>query len=246
MTDSKSVNRPGRGSKSLKEQNRWQLWLVVAVNSVFLYGVAQANAIKVDGLRAAFLSANNLLPVGFALVISTVLNGVFSAENKARLVFLRWRYALPGHRAFSEYATSDPRIDLVALTKLQGPAFPTDPVDQNRAWYRMFKTVEKEPAVNQVHRDFLLLRDYTGLCALFIVFYGAVGLYSIRSLTIGLLYVAILVLQYIVVRQAASNYGIRMVTSVLAQKAATQEKSAPRKAAPKKAAVKAKPVEPSR
>ena len=38
--------------KSLKDQYRWQLWIIVAVNTLFLYGVAQTNAIKVDGLRA--------------------------------------------------------------------------------------------------------------------------------------------------------------------------------------------------
>jgi hypothetical protein len=219
MTNGSGAN----AGKSLKDQNRWQIWLVVAVNSLFLYGVVQANAIKVHGLRAVFTDANNLLPIGFALVISTVLNGVLSAENKARLVFLRWRNALPGHRAFSEYATSDPRIDLEGLAKLHGSAFPTDPIDQNRAWYRMYKTVEKEPSVNQVHRDFLLLRDYTGLCTLFIVFFGAAGLYAIPSMKIGLLYVVLLVIQYVVVRQAACNYGIRFVTTVLAQKAAAPE-----------------------
>jgi hypothetical protein len=234
MIDLKSAMPAGVSGKSLKEQNRWQLWLVVAVNALFLYGVAQANAIKVDGLRAIFSDASKLLPVGFALIVSTVLNGVISADNKARLVFLRWSYALPGHRAFSEYAISDPRIDLEALTKLHGSTLPVDPKDQNRTWYRLYKTVEKEPAVYQVHRDFLLLRDYTGLCVLFILFCGAAGLYAISSTKISLFYVALLILQYVVVRQAASNYGIRFVTTVLALKAAAPEKAAPKKTATKK------------
>jgi hypothetical protein len=234
MTDSRDIRLPtGTGGKSLKEQNRWQLWLVLAANSLFFFGVVRANAIRIDGVRALFSDASKLLPIGFALVISTVLNGLLSADNKARLVFLRWRYALPGHRAFSEYARSDPRIDPVALAKLHGSAFPTDPADQNRVWYRMYKTIEKESAVHQVHRDFLLLRDYTGLCALFIVFYGTAGFYAIPSVKIGLSYLVLLILQYVVVRQAASNYGIRFVTTVLAQKAAAPEKSAPKKAARK-------------
>jgi hypothetical protein len=145
---------------------------------------------------------------------------VLSADTKACLVFLRWRNALPGHRAFSEYATSDPRVDPVALRKVVGGAFPVDPVDQNRVWYRLFKAVEKEPAVEQVHRDFLLLRDYTALSVLFFIFYGAVGLYAISSLEVFGLYIVLLIVQFIVVRQAASNYGARFVTTVLAQKAA--------------------------
>jgi hypothetical protein len=236
MIDLKNSIPTGSGGKSLKEQNRWQLWLVVAFNALFLYGVAQANAIKVDGLKALFTDASKLLPVGFALIVSTVLNGLISADNKARLVFLRWHNALPGHRAFSEYAISDPRIDLAALTKLYGAALPVDPKEQNRTWYRMYKTVEKEPAVHQVHRDFLLLRDYTGFCALFLLVCGPVGLYAIPSRTTTLLYLALLFLQFIIVRQAASNYGIRFVTTVLALKAAKHETepSSPRPKTPKK------------
>ena len=169
--------------------------------------------------------------LGVAVLIATVLNGLLSADTKARLVFLRWRNVLPGHRAFSEYAASDPRVDPVVLRKTVGGAFPVDPVDQNRAWYKLFKTVEKKPAVDQVHRDFLLLRDYTALSVLFLIFYGAVGLYAISSLKVFGLYLVLLILQYIVVRQAASNYGVRFVTTVLAQKAAANP---PLRAASKK------------
>jgi hypothetical protein len=214
--------RSGESGKSLKDQNRWQLWIIVAANSLFLYGVAQANAIKVDGLRAVFTDAQNLLPVGVALVVATVLNGLISADTKARLVFLRWHHALPGHRAFSEHAARDPRIDIPVLEKLHGAALPADPLEQNRAWYRIYKTMENDPAVRHVHRDFLLLRDYTGLCAVFFVFYGAVGLFTIPSTKIGLIYLLVLALQFVLVRQAASNYGIRMVTTVLARRAAKE------------------------
>jgi hypothetical protein len=222
----------GEGGKSLKEQNRWQIWLIVAANSLFLYGIVQANAIKLDGLRAAFKDAEKLVPVGLALVIATVLNGVVSTDAKARLAFLRWHHALPGHRAFSVYAVRDPRIDVPALEKLHGAALPVDPVEQNRAWYRIYKTMENDQAVRQVHRDFLLLLDCTGLCAVFIAFYGAAGLYAIPSMKIGLLYLLVLIAQYAVARQAASNYGIRMVTPVLARRAAkevAEVSKAPRK-----------------
>lgn len=53
--------------KSLKDQNRWQLWLVIAVNTVFLYTVIQANDIRLMGLKAIFTDASNLLSAGFAL-----------------------------------------------------------------------------------------------------------------------------------------------------------------------------------
>lgn len=204
--------------KSLKDQYRWQLWIIVAVNTLFLYSVVQANAIKVDGLRAIFTGAQNLLPVGVALIVATVLNGLLSADAKARVVFLRWHYALPGHRAFSEHAARDPRIDVAALKKIHGGPLPTDPVEQNRTWYRMYKSIENDPAVRQAHRDYLFMRDYAGLGAVFIVFYGAVGMFTIPSMRVGLMYLLVLAAQFALVRQAASNYGTRFVTTVLARK----------------------------
>jgi len=214
------------GGKSLKEQYRWQLWIIVAGNSLFLYGVIQANAIRLAGLRSAFTDAQNLVPVGLALVIATVLNGLLSADAKARLVFLRWHHALPGHRTFSKYALRDPRIDAAALEKLLGSALPVDPVEQNRVWYRLCKAMENDPAVRQAHRDFLLLRDYTGLCIVFIVFYGTAAFYAIPSLKIAFLYLLALAAQYVLVRQASSNYGIRFVTTVLARWVAREQPDA--------------------
>lgn len=212
----------GESRRSLKDQNRWQLWLVVVANSLLLYGVVQANAIEVAGLRAAFKDTQNLIPMGLALVVATVLNGLISADMKARLVFLRLRQALPGHRAFSKYARRDPRIDLTALEKLHGSPLPVEPVEQNRAWYKIYKGMENDPAVRQVHRDFLLLRDYAGLCVVFIVFFGAVGLYTIPSMKVGVIYLVGLIVQYLLVRQAASNLGVRLITTVLARQSAKE------------------------
>jgi hypothetical protein len=199
--------------------------MIISVNALFFYALVHGNVARLDDFRSIFSDPQKLVPVGLAVLISTVLNGVISADTKARLVFLRWRNALPGHRAFSEYATSDPRIDPQLLRQLLGSAFPIDPVDQNRTWYRLYKSVEKEPAVDQVHRDFLLLRDYTGLSVLFILFNGSVGLYAISSLKVFGIYLLMLVAQYALVRQAASHYGVRMVTTVLAQKAASASDS---------------------
>ena len=204
-------------SKSLKERNRWQIWLIVAVNSFFLYGVIEANAIEIDGIRSIFTDASKLVPFGLAVVVATVLDGLLSADAKARLVFLRWRNTLPGHRAFTRYITVDPRIDPAAVQRAIGGPLPVDPVEQNRIWYHLYKTVEHDPAIAQVHRDFLLTRDYTALTSLFLVFYGGAGYYSIASTKIATLYALLLMIQYVVVRQAAFHYGIRFITSVLAR-----------------------------
>jgi hypothetical protein len=203
--------------KSLKEQNRWQIWFIILINSAFLYGVVEANAIELDGIRSIFTDTSKLVPFGLAVVVATVLNGLVPANVKARLVFLRWRDALPGHRAFTRYINSDPRIDPAAVGKVVGGALPVDPVEQNRVWFRLYKTVENDPAILQVHRDFLLTRDYTGLAVLFLLLYGGAGFYSIPSSKIAAIYIVLLLIQCVVVRQAAYHYGIRFVTSVLAR-----------------------------
>lgn len=213
--------------KSLKEQNRWRLAAVVGANSLILYGVVQANAIKLTDVRSALENAQNLLPVGVAVVVGVVINGLISPDMKARLVFLRWRNALPGHRAFTEYGARDPRVDLAALARQHGSPLPVDAAEQNRVWYRMYTTVEADPSVRQNHRDFLLLRDYTGLSILFIVFYGTAALVAIGSKQVALTYILLLIGQFLIVRQAASNYGSRLVTTVLARLAATTDPAGP-------------------
>ena len=212
---------------SLKEQNRPLLWIIIIANVFFLCGAIQANAITLAGLGSIFSEPTKLAPAGFTAVISTLLNGVLSADVKARLVFLRWRGALPGHRAFSKYAQTDPRIDPHVLEKKIGSSLPADPLEQNRLWYTLYKSVEKDPAVAQVHRDFLLLRDYTALSAIFIIFNGTVALYAISSLRVLATYLLMLFAQYAVVRQSASQYGIRMVTTVLARLPAQGVKHSP-------------------
>ncbi len=203
-------------AKSFVEQNRWQIWIVIALNSLFLYGVVEANAIQVYGIRSTFADASKLMPFGFAVVVATVLNGLLPANAKARLVFLKWRNTLPGHRAFTQYM-ADPRIDPAAVQRAVGGPLPIDPIEQNRVWYRLCKMAEGDPAIAQVHRDFLLTRDYTALAVLFLLFYGGAGYFLIPSIKIATVYAVLLLIQCIVVRQAAFHYGIRFVTSVLAR-----------------------------
>src|ERR1700683_4042843 len=86
------------GSQKLKDQNRWQLWLIIAANAVVFYGACQWATFELSGLKAALGGAANLLPVGLAIVVTTIANGLLSSPMKERLVFLCWHHALPGHR----------------------------------------------------------------------------------------------------------------------------------------------------
>jgi hypothetical protein len=206
------------GSRTLKDQNRWQLWLIIAANAVVFYGACQWETIALSGFKSALAGTTNLLPVGLAIIVTTIANGLLSSSIKDKLVFLRWQHALPGHRAFSFHARSDPRIDFARLQRACGNKIPIDPAAENSAWYRFYLEVQEAPAVQHVHRDFLLLRDYTGLAALFLIGLGLAALFVIPTWRTFGIYFGILLLQFIIVRHAAATYGVRFVCTVLAQK----------------------------
>jgi hypothetical protein len=132
---------------------------------------------------------------------------------------MRWRNPLPGCEAFSRYAKGDERIDFSALERLWGP-LPENPREQNALWYRLYKSVDLDPSVEQVHRSFLFTRDYACLALMLAVVLGLVGFVQIPSKRIAAVYFFVLVLQFLVAGQAARIHGKRFVTTVLAIKGA--------------------------
>jgi hypothetical protein len=205
--------------KSLKDQNRWQLWLAILANVVVFYAVMQWDEIAISGMEVIAKKSAHILPVGLAVLVTTVINGLLSPEAKARIVFMRWKNALPGHRAFTDLAPRDSRIDLDRLKKACGAKLPVDPADQNRTWYGLYKSVEKRPSVEQVQRDFLLTRDYSAFTVFSLLVFGTVALFAVQNSVVSLVYFVGLVAQFFLVRQAAANYGNRFVTTVMAEKA---------------------------
>ncbi|ODM76728.1 hypothetical protein [Bradyrhizobium elkanii] len=207
--------------KSLKEQNNWKIWLVVAFNVLFFWGYAKANAIRSDQMLSGWISnVATLLPAGLAGIVATVLNSLISADMKARIVFWRWHHALPGNRAFSLYAPRDPRVNMGKL-KSQLKTLPIEPDEQNATWYKIYKSVEKQPSINDAHKTFLFLRDYATLSLLFLVIFGAMGgPLVITDWQVSGANAGILLCQFLIVCLAARNAGIRMVTNVLAIKTA--------------------------
>lgn len=207
-------------STSLKDQNRWQLWLIITLNAIIFYSIIQSNTIETAGWKGLFTSATNLLPIGFAFIVTSVANGLLSANMKARLVFLRWAHPLPGHRAFSKHAPADPRIDLDRLKKSLGNKLSDGPEAENKIWYRIFKDMEAAPEVQHVHREFLLMRDYAGFSALFFVILSIAAFIFVQSWKVALTYCLLLLLQFVVARHVAATYGVRFVCTVMAVKSA--------------------------
>lgn len=206
----------GSNSKSLKDQNRWHLWLLIAVNVAVFYAALNFSDFESSDFRALINSAIQLLPIGLATVVTTIANGLLSANIKVRLVFLRWHHALPGNRAFSKYAQQDPRIDQARLAQMIDKASLRSPEAENATWYRLYKKVHNDPSVQQVHREFLLLRDYAGLAVLFFFGFGAVALFTMQPPKVLAVYCVLLIAQFMIVRHAAAIYGVRFVTTVLA------------------------------
>jgi len=203
---------------TLKDQNRPALVGVLLANLVVLVPLVQTGQLAAPDIDAFVRHWRSLLPAGLGVVLAGVVNGLLSADTKARLVYWRWSNPLPGSFAFSRHSERDARIDMTELRRVVG-VWPSDPRQQNALWYRFYKSVEHEPAVTDVHRHFLLTRDYAGIAFLMLVVAGPLGLLLLPSAVTAAAYIGLLLLQYLLTRQAATNYGVRFVTTVLALKA---------------------------
>jgi hypothetical protein len=156
-----------------------------------------------------------LLAACVAPVVVMLGVSLLPASYKARLVFWRWKHALPGHRAFSDRMLGDPRIDRDRLLRHVG-LFPEEPGEQNRFWYRLFKKVEKEPSIEHVNQHFLLLRDLAVLSLLLIGVVLAALFLKFCTPTQAGIAVAIFSVQYLLAAISASRAGHGLVSSVLA------------------------------
>ena len=93
-----------------------------------------------------------------APIAAFILDGLLSADTKARIVYCRYRHPLPGSRAFSVHLLNEARADPDRLARHWG-AFPAAPIAQNRLWYRIYRSVEDEIRVREAHRAWLFARD---------------------------------------------------------------------------------------
>jgi hypothetical protein len=205
---------------SLKEENSLRLYGVMAGNLIAFYTLVKGSSILAGDWGAAVQDLGQALPAGLGLLLTGIVNAQLSADAKGRVVFLRWRNPLPGSEAFTRHAHSDHRVDLNALQRQHGP-LPTDPRQQNALWYKLYKSVESEPAVIQAHRAFLFARDYTCIALMMLIVLGGIGLWQISSTKGALFYIGGLALQFVLAGQAARNHGRRFVSTVLALKGAS-------------------------
>ena len=159
-------------------------------------------------------------PGVIACVVALALNAFLPAALKHVLVFWRIRDVLPGHRAFTDYAPNDPRIDLARLKQNCGGHIPVRAVDQNKIWYRLLMKHEQHPAVAGAHRRFLALRDMAATAVLLgLLFSISAAVVKVDPLFYAVL-LGLLGIEYLFVRVGAVNEAERLVGNVLAREAA--------------------------
>ena len=200
----------------LKDSYKTRLYVAVAINVALFWALVILHAdlsmlwalLNTISLKDGIIGM--ITPIG-----AFVLDGLLSADTKARIVYWRYTHPLPGSRAFSVHLKQEPRADPERLAQQWG-VFSDDPVEQNRLWYRIFGSVEKDIRVHEAHREWLFSRDLTAYTVLFLVAFGTATLVSGRLGPIGWWYLIGLATQYLAVMTAARNYGIRFVRTVLA------------------------------
>ena len=200
----------------LKDSYKSRLYVVAAINVALFWVVV---IFRADLSMIWTLLSSISLKDGIVGVITSigafVLDGLLSADTKERVVYWRFKHPLPGSRAFSVHLKKETRADPERLVRQWG-VFPDDPAEQNRLWYRIYRSVEKELRVHEAHRAWLFSRDLTAYTVLFVVIFGIATLVSDALWPIGWWYLAGLTTQYVTAMTAARNYGVRFVRTVLA------------------------------
>lgn len=219
----RTVGIVARSDRYLKSENQIWLFGFLVVN---VAAFAVVTYIGLDGVPRAIQWIQShwesLSAVGIGVVVTTIVSNLVSPQLKAVLVFWRWPNPLPGHRAFTQYLTKDPRIDPHRLSVKIGD-FPNDPSEQNRLWYRIYRTHKSEPSVMGAHKDFLLTRDITWLSFAMFILFGLGSAFLGESALQITWYPVLLGSQYLVASIAARRNGIRFVLNVLAIEASDRD-----------------------
>ncbi|MDM1068749.1 MULTISPECIES: hypothetical protein [unclassified Myroides] len=200
---------------NLKAKNTPQLWILLSANILIICGVFFPLYFKEITQEFDVIFILKGLGASIAPLLLFLLNGLLSSNQKAVLVFWKFKNPLPGSVAFSRISKEDPRIDRKKLKEIYG-SLPKNPLDQNKLWYKIYRKNSLDIVISESHRAFLLARDLTSLCFLFIVFIGLPAI-LIASRPISVYYFCFLLVQYLLVVKGAQNRGRRFVANVLAK-----------------------------
>lgn len=201
---------------SLKEKNEIPLAVVTLLNAVLIYFFI--NGIKLDfGKLNEILSFWQTGALALLLAIATnVINHLFPRKAKDTLVYLR-KFSAPGHRAFSCYSGADPRIDMSSLKNYLGVDDLSSmlPQEQNSIWYKMLKSCQSKPEVEQAHKNWLLFRDMNSLIIVFVIL-AIIASCVFDPLGHGVYIQVLFLIELLLVWIAARNAGVSFVQNVVA------------------------------
>ncbi len=202
-------------NKSLKDGNRNLLVLILIANIAgfaVLITTGSLSSANLSELRADWQA---LLPGGLGIALFVLLNSLASPNWKARIIFWRWNHPLPSSRVFSDLMQKDDRISTATIENLIGK-LPSEATEQSQVWYRLYQTVQNEPAVAHTHKEFLFFRDWCWMSVLALVVLGGADLIWIDGITAKYSFFAWVIMQYILTLVSARNRGTGFVTTALA------------------------------
>jgi hypothetical protein len=133
------------------------------------------------------------------------------------MIFCRRKNPLPGCRAFTEIALNDARVNIDKLKQLFPSGFPSEPKEQNREWFQLYRKVADRKIVIDSHKSFLLMRDLAAI-SLNLLPLSLIGDYLWGISLNRIVYHAMFQLAILIfVIIAARNYGSRFVANVLVE-----------------------------
>jgi len=199
--DSKKDEKP---PPPLDESN-WAVLAAVTIANLAAFGVVAG----LDPKNLHTLAV--LLPAGIGLAAVRVVRAQFPAWLKHALVY--WWSPRPGS-CYDDLGANDDRVSMAHIKEAYGPV-PAGPAEKNQLWYGIYLKFQDRPSVIQANRNYLFTRDYAEICIVLFITLG-IGGFLIADPGAATWYAAALLVQYLVVRNAAHNYGVEVVTNVLA------------------------------
>lgn len=199
---------------SLKTQNLPLLGIYIILNIAIFLTLLNMGNIDIRSIQDYFeqLSIKDGVFFSVLSLIIVVFSGIFSNKIKEIIVFWKLENRLPGCRAFSKYVQEDSRIDINNI-QIKFGEIPTLPDEQNRYWYKIFKSLD-DKSIDKTHKDFLLCRELAVMTLVMILLVTLI--FRFQGLTLALLYFCFLLFEYLIVRFCAKNSAERLVVNSLA------------------------------
>lgn len=199
---------------NLKTRNTTLLIGFVLLNLIIFFAVHGFPWIELTRLSEGLDIQSPLLAIALHLGV-LVLNYFLPEAIKNTVVYWRTNNPLPGTRAFSELGPKDPRINMAELEAQYG-TLPTEPLEQNRLWYKIYRGKETDTVVSSSHSRWLLTRDISTIAFELMVLLSIISL--VRSIALpSICYSLFLVVQYLLFAIVGQNAGDRFVCNVLAR-----------------------------